>query len=151
MAFVAAELVGSSGEIVGIDQSGESVAHANSRAREQGAANVSFTVGDIHDVAGGGPFDAIIGRLVLMYVSDPPAVLRTQANALRPGGVVAAIEFELRRRCARRRSSSASRPSSTLSRGSSPVWPCLAPGLRRLKRRKRRAYCHRRDAPARGG
>jgi SAM-dependent methyltransferase len=46
-------------------------------------------------VAGGEPFDAIIGRLVLMYVSDPPAVLRTQASALRPGGVVALIEFEL--------------------------------------------------------
>jgi SAM-dependent methyltransferase len=95
VAFVAAELVGSSGEIVGIDQSGESVAQANSRAREQGAANVGFTVGDIHEVAGGGPFDAIIGRLVLMYVPDPTAELRTQAGALRPGGVVAPIEFEL--------------------------------------------------------
>lgn len=95
VAFVAAELVASSGEIVGIDQSGESVDQANSRAREQGAGNVSFFVGDIHDVAGRGPFDAIIGRLVLMYVSDPAAVLRTQAGVLRPGGVVVPIEFEL--------------------------------------------------------
>jgi SAM-dependent methyltransferase len=95
VSFVAAELVGPSGQIVGIDQSGESVAQANSRAHDQGAVNVSFTVGDIHDLAGGGPFDAIIGRLVLMYVSDPPAVLRTQAGALRADGVVAPIEFEL--------------------------------------------------------
>jgi ubiquinone/menaquinone biosynthesis C-methylase UbiE len=96
VAFIAVELVGSSGEIVGIDQSSESVAQANSRAREQGAGNVSFFVGDIrHAAAGGGPFDAIIGRLVLMYVSDPAAVLRAQASVLRPEGVVAPIEFEL--------------------------------------------------------
>jgi SAM-dependent methyltransferase len=95
VAFVAAELVGSSGEIVGIDQSSESVTHASSRAREQGAGNLSFFVGDVHQAAGGEPFDAVIGRLVLMYVSDPAAVLRTQARVLRPGGVVAPIEFEL--------------------------------------------------------
>jgi SAM-dependent methyltransferase len=95
VALVAAELVGSSGEIVGIDQASESVAQANARAREQGARNVSFHVGDIHEAASEGPFDAIVGRLVLMYVPDPAAVLRTQAGVLRPGGVVAPIEFEL--------------------------------------------------------
>jgi hypothetical protein len=30
-----------------------------------------------------------------MYVPDPAAVLRTQADVLRPGGVVAPIEFDL--------------------------------------------------------
>jgi Methyltransferase domain len=62
VAFVVAELVGSSGEVVGVDQSGESMAQANSRAREQSAGNVSFYVGDIHDVVGEGRFDAIVGR-----------------------------------------------------------------------------------------
>jgi SAM-dependent methyltransferase len=95
VSFVAAELVGSDGEVVGIDQSGESVAQANSRAREHAAGNVRFCVGDIQDTTEGGPFDAIIGRLVLMYVPDPVAVLRTQARVLRPGGLVAPIEFEL--------------------------------------------------------
>jgi hypothetical protein len=58
--------------------------------------NVRFVTGDIHEAAAGGQFDAIVGRLVLMYVSDPAAVLRTQAALLRPGGVVAPIEFDLR-------------------------------------------------------
>ena len=95
MAFVAAELVGSTGEVVGVDQSAESVARATVRAGERGVSNVRFVVGDIHDKAPDGPFDAIIGRLVLMYVPDPAAVLRTQAASLRAPGVVAPIEFDL--------------------------------------------------------
>jgi SAM-dependent methyltransferase len=95
VAFVAAELVGSTGEIVGIDRSPESVARANLRALQQGYTNVRFVVGDIHDTAPDGPFDAIVGRLVLMYVPDPSAVLKTQAALLRSGGVVVPIEFDL--------------------------------------------------------
>jgi SAM-dependent methyltransferase len=95
VSFLAAELVGSSGEVVGIDQSPESVAKATARAGERGLSNVRFAVGDIHDRAPDGPYDAIIGRLVLMYVSDPAAVLRTQASSLRSGGVVVPIEFDL--------------------------------------------------------
>jgi SAM-dependent methyltransferase len=95
LSFVAAELVGSGGEVVGIDQSADSVAKATARAGERGLPNARFVVGDIHDPAPDGPFDAIIGRLVLMYVSDPATVLRTQVSLLRPGGVVVPIEFDL--------------------------------------------------------
>ena len=93
--FAAAGLTGPAGEVVGIDQSPESVAKATARAAGRGLSNVRFVAGDIHDRAPDGPFDAIIGRLVLMYVPDPAAVLRTQAGLLRPGGVVAPIEFDL--------------------------------------------------------
>lgn len=95
VAFVAAELVGPDGEVVGIDSSPEAVATAQVRAQQRGLGNVRFVVGDIHEPAPGGPFDAIVGRLVLMYVPDPAVVLRTQATLLRPGGVVAPIEFDL--------------------------------------------------------
>ena len=96
MGFVPAELVGSTGEVVGIDRAAESVAKANLRAQQQALGNVRFAAGDIHDTAPDGPFDAIIGRLVLMYVPDPAAVLRRQAALLRPGGVAVPIEFDLR-------------------------------------------------------
>ena len=95
VAFVAAGLAGPAGEVVGIDQSPDAVAKATARARERGLSNVRFVAGDIRDRAPDGPFDAIIGRLVLMYVPDPAAVLRTQAGVLRSGGVVAPIEFDL--------------------------------------------------------
>ena len=95
VSFVATELVGSNGEVVGIDQSPDSLAKATARADQRGLSNVRFVVGDIHDPAPDGPYDAIIGRLVLMYVSDPAAVLRRQASLLRSGGVVVPIEFDL--------------------------------------------------------
>jgi SAM-dependent methyltransferase len=95
VAFVAAGLAGPAGEVVGIDQSPDAVAKATARAGQRGLSNVRFVAGDIHDPAPDGPFDAIIGRLVLMYVPDPAAVLRTQAGVLRSGGVIAPIEFDL--------------------------------------------------------
>jgi ubiquinone/menaquinone biosynthesis C-methylase UbiE len=95
LAFVAAELIGPTGQVVGVDRSPDTVAQANIRARRRGLGHVRFVVGDIHDLGPAGPFDAIIGRLVLMYVSDPAAVLRTQAALLGPGGLVIPIEFDV--------------------------------------------------------
>ena len=95
VAFVAAELIGSTGEVIGVDQSADSVARATARTAERRLSHVRFVVGDIHDQAPDGPFDAIICRLVLMYVPDPATVIRTQAAGLRAGGVIAPIEFDL--------------------------------------------------------
>jgi SAM-dependent methyltransferase len=95
VSFLAAEMVGSEGKVIGIDASADAVARATRRAAECDIANVRFAVGDIQSPAPGGPFDVITGRLVLMYVSDPPAVLRTQARVLRPGGLVVPIELDI--------------------------------------------------------
>ena len=48
-------------------------------------AQVRFAEGDVADPAPGGPFDAIVARLLLTYVPDQAAVLRRQATVLRPG------------------------------------------------------------------
>jgi protein-L-isoaspartate O-methyltransferase len=94
MSFVASSVVGPGGEVVGIERAPEAVEQAAAQARRRGLANVRFVVGDIHDALESGPFDAVVGRLVLMFVPDPSAVLRTQAATLRSGGIVAPIEFE---------------------------------------------------------
>jgi SAM-dependent methyltransferase len=95
VAFVAADLVGPGGYVVGVDRSPEALARARLRARERGLAQVQFLEGDIHDPAPGGPFDAIVERLVLWAVPDPAALLRQQAKVLRPGGLVVPIEADL--------------------------------------------------------
>lgn len=95
VAFVIAGLVGPTGEVFGIDRSADAVAKATFRARQRQLERVRFAAGDICEPAPGGPYDAIVTRLVLMYVSDPAAVLRTQAALLRPGGIVAPIEFDI--------------------------------------------------------
>jgi SAM-dependent methyltransferase len=58
-------------------------------------AQVQFVQGDVNDPAPGGPFDAIVERLVLWTVPDPAALLRRQAMVLRPGGLVVPIEVDL--------------------------------------------------------
>ncbi len=93
--FVAANLVGPDGSVVGVDRSPEALARARLPAEQRGLAQVQFVEGDIHDPTPGGPFDAIVERLVLMWVPDPAAVLRRQATVLRPGGLVVPIEADL--------------------------------------------------------
>jgi SAM-dependent methyltransferase len=95
VAFVAAGLVGPEGHVIGVDRLPQAVGRARLRAEQRGLTQVEFVEGDIHDPAPGGPFDAIVGRLVLMYVPDPAAVLRRQATVLRAGGLVVPIEFDI--------------------------------------------------------
>jgi SAM-dependent methyltransferase len=83
--FVAADLVGPDGSVVGVDRSPDALARARLRAEQRGLTQVQFIEGDIHDPAPGGPFDAIVERLALWGVPDPAALLRRQATVLRPG------------------------------------------------------------------
>ena len=95
MSFVVADVVGHAGEVDGLERAPEAIAEATARAERQSRANVRFVEGDIHDRYDDGVFDAVVCRLVLMYVADPSVVLKTQASALRPGGIVAPIEFDV--------------------------------------------------------
>jgi SAM-dependent methyltransferase len=95
VAFVAADLVGPDGSVVGVDRSPEALARARLRAGQRGLKQVRFLEGDLQDPAPGGPFDAIVERLVLMWIPDPAALLRQQATVLRPGGLVVPIEMDL--------------------------------------------------------
>ena len=71
VAMTAAELVGQEGAVVGVDLNAEILETARTRAREAGLSNLEFIVGDARTLDLGGDFDALIGRLVLMYMSDP--------------------------------------------------------------------------------
>jgi len=93
--FAAAGLAGPEGLVVGVDRSAEALARARLRAGQRGLAQVRFTEGNLNDPVPGGPFDAIVERLVLWTVPDPAALLRRQATVLRPGGLVVAIEEDL--------------------------------------------------------
>jgi ubiquinone/menaquinone biosynthesis C-methylase UbiE len=88
VAFLAAELVGSTGEVVGTDTSPAAVAAAERRAKERSLANVSCRHGDPTALEFDRPFDAIVGRYVLMFSSDPATILKGIARHLRPGGVI---------------------------------------------------------------
>jgi hypothetical protein len=56
---------------------------------------VRFTTSEIDTFAAQQKFDAVIGRLVLLYLPDPAATLRRLAGLLRPGGIVAFQEMTM--------------------------------------------------------
>jgi SAM-dependent methyltransferase len=93
VARLAAELVGPGGSVVGIEQDPAAVRLAQ---RRTDAANVEFRVGDVNtleEVEHG--FDAVVGRLILMYLPDPVSALRRAATRVRPGGLVCLQEADL--------------------------------------------------------
>ena len=89
VAMLAARLVGPTGEVVGIERDPRSIARARARVADAGLHNVSFSHCDVAAYPLGDRFDAVVGRYILMFLPDPVAVLRSIANAVRPGGVVA--------------------------------------------------------------
>jgi SAM-dependent methyltransferase len=93
VALVAAELVGPDGRVVGVDANPQILTTASARAQAAGLNNACFVAGDCHHVTLGAPFDAVVGRLVLMYLADPTDTLRLLADRLGPDGIVAFQEF----------------------------------------------------------
>jgi len=95
VAFLVAELVGPTGVVLGVDQNPEVLRTADARARSGHLDHVSFIAGDIRDLAVDNDFDAVVGRLVLMYSADPAATLRAALQYVRPGGLAAFHEMNL--------------------------------------------------------
>lgn len=94
VAFIAAQLVGPTGTVLGVDASSDVVEFARGRAAERRLSTVRFEQATIEDIAADG-FDAVIGRLILMHLPDPVSTLRRLAGLVRPGGLVAFCEFDI--------------------------------------------------------
>lgn len=93
VALVAGELVGPNGSVFGTDVNPAVLAVARERALAAGFSWVAFAEGDCVELSKQGGFDAVIGRLVLIYQPDPAAALRTLSQSLRPGGIMAFQEL----------------------------------------------------------
>lgn len=94
VSFLTARIVGPTGQVVGVDRSPVAVATASRRARDLGVPNTRFVVGEAGALADEEPFDAAVGRFVLMFCPDPVAVLRQVMARVRPGGLIAFQEAD---------------------------------------------------------
>jgi ubiquinone/menaquinone biosynthesis C-methylase UbiE len=88
-ALLVAELVGDTGEVLGIDRAPLAVAAAQSRIKTLGKHNISFRQVDLDTLEIAEAFDAAVGRYVLVFNPDPPAMLKAAARLVRRGGVIA--------------------------------------------------------------
>jgi ubiquinone/menaquinone biosynthesis C-methylase UbiE len=92
VAVLLSQLVGPSGAVVGVERSASSIARAKARVAAARLDNVSFSLSDVTQVDISGPFDAVVGRFILMYLPEPARTLRGLAALLRPDGAVAFLE-----------------------------------------------------------
>jgi ubiquinone/menaquinone biosynthesis C-methylase UbiE len=88
VAFLVADLVGSAGHVVGVDQSPTAVAAATADAQARSLGNVEFRAGNPAEMVFDRPFDAVVGRFVLQFQADPVSMLKNVARHVRPGGPV---------------------------------------------------------------
>src|SRR5947209_942998 len=93
--LVTFELVRRGGcSVVGLDQSEDMLAVASARPQ----ARVEFVRGEAERLPfEDGEFDALTFTYLLRYVDDPLATLRELARVVKPGGVVAMLEFDVPR------------------------------------------------------
>jgi SAM-dependent methyltransferase len=89
MAMLLASLGGPTAEIVGIDLDEFALAIARPRIAEAGLERVSFQVGNFLEYESDRPFDALVGRMILIHQPSPTSALRSLLTHLRPGGIVA--------------------------------------------------------------
>jgi SAM-dependent methyltransferase len=94
VAFIAGEIVGASGRVLGIDSAPTAIAVARDRAQADSRGNVSFEEGDPVAFRPTSPLDAVVGRYVLQFLPDPAAALRQLSGHLRPGGILAFHEID---------------------------------------------------------
>jgi len=98
VSLLAAALVGPSGSVVGIDRSPQAIVTAQRRATAAGVTNTRFDVAEIDALVPEveeSAFDAVVGRLVLLYQPDPVAAVRALTRVLRPGGIIAFQEMAM--------------------------------------------------------
>ncbi len=97
--FLASDLVGPSGFVVGVDRSADAILTARQRAEASGRRNVQFVEGELGaPIAYQDVFDAVVGRLILVHQPNIAAALRRLHAFVRPGGLLAfhEVEFEIR-------------------------------------------------------
>lgn len=91
-----AMLVGTTGSVVGIDESAGFIDHLNAQAAARSLRQAIGRVGDVMDLPHDlleGSFDAAWIRWVLCFLPKPEATLAQLARAIRPGGRVAIQDY----------------------------------------------------------
>ncbi len=85
--FIAAEKVGPTGWVIGLDMTPEMIGRASQNAREAGITNVEFRLGEAEKMpVEDASVDWLISNCVINLSPDKPAVFREIVRVLRPGG-----------------------------------------------------------------
>ena len=95
VSLIAADMVGETGSVLGVDASADMLQVAKARAQAAGHAHVSFIAADLRTLTLDEHFDALVGRFILMHLPEPEATLHHLTQCVRPGGIVVFQEYDL--------------------------------------------------------
>ncbi|MFP5471057.1 MAG: arsenite methyltransferase [Bacteroidia bacterium] len=85
--FVAREIVGETGKVIGIDMTDAMIDKARMNADKLGFNNVEFRKGDIENLPiGGNTIDVVVSNCVLNLVPDKHKAFKETFRVLKPGG-----------------------------------------------------------------
>jgi arsenite methyltransferase len=85
--FLAANIVGKTGKVIGVDMTPEMVEKARENARKGGYKNVEFRLGEIENLpAADNSIDVIISNCVVNLSPEKDKVFREAFRVLKPGG-----------------------------------------------------------------
>jgi arsenite methyltransferase len=85
--FLAAQKVGPSGRVIGVDMTPEMLDRASENVRKSGALNIDFRLGEIENLpVADHSVDVIISNCVINLSPDKLKVFREAHRVLRPGG-----------------------------------------------------------------
>jgi arsenite methyltransferase len=86
-AFLAAQKVGSSGKVIGVDMTHEMIDKARANAVRAGFQNVEFRLGEIENLpVSNGEVDVIISNCVINLSPEKETVFKEAFRVLKPGG-----------------------------------------------------------------
>lgn len=87
--LIAAEKVGPTGQVIGLDMTPDMIERARQNTREAGVSNVEFRLGEAEKMpVADSSVDWLISNCVINLSPDKPAVFREVTRVLKPGGQI---------------------------------------------------------------